>query len=204
MSSREIDFIDLPTNNEEAFIYLERQLREAYFQDSRNDQEYSVDENGRYFGDWEPERTYVAKVLTLLDELYLEIDVPDIIDFSRDDGAAFIKEFNSFKQKIHNSIFRIQLRRARTSGGGAGTAITIKSNYKDDIGKLLETIRKIVNQEIEDTRKKDAIFAKISSLQLEVDRDLTTIDSLFRLALDLTQTMGITAVVRHGEQTHWF
>ena len=85
---------------------------------------------------------------------------------------------------------RFNLRKNRTDAGSIGTVIMIASTYKSEIGKLLETIRKIVNQEVHDPKKKDKIFAKIAALQSEVDRDRTTIDALFGQMIDLTKTVG--------------
>ncbi|MBT5868114.1 MAG: hypothetical protein HOH38_04680, partial [Nitrospinaceae bacterium] len=56
--------------------------------------------------------------------------------------------------------------------------------------KLLDTIRKIVNLEITDTNKKDIVFSKIASLQSEIDREKTTIDTIFGRMIDLSSTIG--------------
>ena len=88
---------------------------------------------------------------------------------------------------------RFKLRQQRIKSGCIGTLITIGSDYKSEIGKLLDTTRKIVNQEIKDTNKKDNILSKIANLQSEVDRDQTTIDALFGRLLDLSQTIGKAA-----------
>jgi seryl-tRNA synthetase len=71
--------------------------------------------------------------------------------------------------------------------------ISIGSNYKSEIGKLLDTTRKIVYQEVKDTYKRDNILKKIASLQSEVDRDQTTVDALFGRMIDLSQAIGTAA-----------
>ena len=190
MEYNEVSLTGLPPNREEAFVFLEHQLRETYLEDSQNDRDAYVDQNGGYCGDYKPERTYVTKVMALLDELDLEIDVPNIVDFSLDNNQNFQKEFLSFQHKIIYANTRFELRKARMENDSMGTVIMIRSGYKDEIGGLLRTIRKIVNQEITDIEKKDRIFKRISSLQLEIDRDKTTIDALFRTAIDLTRTIG--------------
>lgn len=88
---------------------------------------------------------------------------------------------------------RFKLRQHRIESGTIGTLIAIGSDYKSEIGKLLDTIRKIVNQEIKDTNKRDNILEKIARLQSEVDRDQTTVDALFGRMLDLTKVIGKSA-----------
>ena len=190
MEYAEMGLTNLPTVREEAFIYIEERIRAKFRQDSQNDRETYVDQEGRYDGHFEPERTYVSNILAILDEFGIEIGVPDITDFSIGDHIQFEKEFISFVQRINYAITRFKVRNARMEDGSAGTAIIIQSNYKIEIGSLLATIRKIINQEVQDVKKRDKIFSKIASLQLEIDRDQTTIDSLFKAGLDLTKTVG--------------
>ena len=185
-----ISFDDLPAGRAETFIYLEGQLREAYERARNIDSESYMDDNGNYSGDHEPERTYVSNTLAFLDELDLTVDVADIRDYSRQDNREFMSAFTNFKQKINYALARFKLKGALVGNDNIGTVMSIQPNYKLEIGSLLQTVRKIVNQEIETGRKKDIIFAKIISLQKEVDRDHTTIDSLFNIALDLTRTIS--------------
>jgi hypothetical protein len=58
--------------------------------------------------------------------------------------------------------------------------------YKQKLGKLLEVIRRIVDQDISSTAKQDAIRKKINTLESEIYRNQTTFDficdRLFRLS----------------------
>ena len=190
MDFNEISFGNLPNDREGTFIDLERQVRQVYEQQSQRDKDINTNEHGLYTGEYEPERTYMSAVIAFLDELNLEVGILDTSGFSWDDDEDFRRGFMVFKQKINYAIARFKLRNARIESGNAGTPIMIHSTYKEEIGKLLETIRKIVNQEVTDVKKKDRLFVKISALQLEIDRDQTTIDALFGVALDLTKTIG--------------
>lgn len=190
MNPNEIKFENIPSSKEEAFIYLEDQVRKALEEDSAQDRVVNADQNGNYLGDFEPERTYVSNVLAFLDELRLEIGVENIVDFSRSNRDRFHGAFLQFRQQVVYAIARFRLRNARREDRSIGTDIEIHSDYKSKITGLLNTIRKIVNQEIDDDSKKDRIFSKINFLQLEIDREKTTIDSLFGLALDLTRTIS--------------
>ena len=190
MDFAQIDFSNLPPDRDRAFVYLESKFSEVYEEESRIYQETYRDIDGGYVGTSEPERTYVTRVLAILDEYDLPIYIPDITDYSRNDNQEFNKAFMAFRQKIGYTIVRLKLRKVRMEAGTAGTAILIRSDYKNEIGKHLTTIRKIVDQKIANANKKDAIFRNINSLQSEIDRDQTTIDIVFGRALDLSETIG--------------
>lgn len=177
----------LPQNSQEAFVEFESNVREEYEQGSRNDRDHNSDQNGNYDGSYGPERSYVTAILAFLDEYSLETEIEDISDLSNTD---FNKAFGRFKSKVEYIITRYRLRRDRIESGGIGTQISFDSNYKTEIGSHLEKIRKIVNQEVDKGVKKDNIFAKIASLQSEVDRDQTTVDAAFGRLLDLSKVMG--------------
>jgi len=186
----ELDFSELPANREEAFANFVKVISDEYAQDVRNDQQSYTDQNDNYCGSYEPQRSFVTAILAFLDEYGIESDIEDISELENQDFAT---HFGKFKSKVQYLTTRFKLRQARIEIGGIGTLISIGSDYKLEIGKLLETARKIVNQEVKDTNKKDNIMTKIASLQSEVDRDQTTIDALFGRMLDLTQTVGQSA-----------
>jgi predicted nucleic acid-binding Zn-ribbon protein len=105
----------------------------------------------------------------------------------------FAAHFGRFKSKVEYLTTRFRLRQHRVASGSIGTLIAIGSNYKSEVAGLLDTIRKIVSQEVKDVHKRDNILSKIASLQSEVDRDQTTVDALFSRMLDLSQTIGKAA-----------
>ena len=192
MVNYQLDFGELPENRnpEEVFVYLEAQVRSQYERYSRNDREHNMNENGTYRGSYDPEHQYVSQITAILDVLGLDIGVSDISEILTGTSTTIDMEFQAFQQKVIYAITRFSVRRALGAVGTAGTVIAISSDYKEKIGSLLGKIRKIVDQEIQDIAKRDTIFTKIAALQREVDRDRTTVDTLFRCALDLTQTLG--------------
>ena len=183
----DIDVGDLSNHPEEAFLTFEQKLRAALEGESQNDRNMYSDHNGNYYGSYLPERYYVTSILAFLDEYDLNIDVPDITDLEND---VFQQQFGQFFTKINYAKTRLAFRKKRIDSGTAGTLIVIATNYKEEIGKSLETIRKIVNQEVKEQNKKDAIFKKISDLQSEVDRDRTTYDALLGNAVELSKALG--------------
>ncbi|TQV73369.1 hypothetical protein [Denitrobaculum tricleocarpae] len=193
MDISDIDLTELPSGREEAFVYFEKSVRDKHERSVQDDRDFHSDQNNNYVGRLEPERVYISAILAFLDEYNLHIDVPDLNNITREQENDFLAELNNFKYKIHYAVTRFSLRKVRIEDGSVGTTILITSTYKSEIGKLLETIRKIVNQEVTDTCKKDKIFSKISDLQLEVDRDQTTIDALFGRVLSLSKTIGQVA-----------
>lgn len=183
----DVNIAGLPANSQEAFAEFEAQVRSAYELKSRGDREHNIDQNGNYFGSYEPERSYVTAILAFLDEYSLETEIEDISELDND---AFNQQFGRFKSKIEYITTRYVLRKNRIVSGSIGTIIEISKGYKSEIGSFLEKIRKIVNQEVAAGNKKDKIFRKIVSLQSEVDRDKTTVDAAFGRVLDLSKVLG--------------
>lgn len=178
---------DLSESSEEAFALYEQRAREAYEEQIQNDRQYHSDHNGNYEGSFAPERSYVTAILAFLDEYSIETNIEDISEL---DNEEFYKEFGRFKSKVEYISTRFNLRKNRLENGSLGTAITLEQSYKSEVGTHLEKIRKIINQEVSEGAKKDKIFRKISALQSEVDRDMTTIDAAFGRMLDLSRVIG--------------
>lgn len=178
---------DLSESSEEAFALYEQRAREAYEEQILNDRKYHSDLNGNYEGSFAPERSYVTAILAFLDEYSIEANIEDISELDNED---FYKGFGKFKSKVEYISNRFNLRKNRLGNGSLGTAITLEKSYKSDVGSHLEKIRKIINQEVPEGAKKDKIFKKISALQSEVDRDMTTIDAAFGRMLDLSRILG--------------
>lgn len=182
-----VDTSNLGNSAEEAFVEFEQRLRAALEDEKRWDREQNQDHNGNYYGSYEPDRFYVSSILAFLDEYDLDIEINDI---SEAEDHDFRSCFSQFFSKINYAKTRFALRIQRIDTGSAGTPILILESYKDDIHKNLDTIRKIVNQQVKDNNKKDAIFTKIASLQSEIDRERTTIDMIFGRIIDLSKVIG--------------
>ena len=182
---------DLPEGREAAFVEYDKRLRAILEKLNEQDIDRYTDSNGVYHGEYEPRRFYVSSILAFLDEY--DLDQSEIVDISALPNTEFSRRFPEFFNKINYLVSRYKIRASRFEAGSAGTPITFSPSYKEEIGKLLETIRKIVNQEVADPNKKDAIFKKISSLQSEVDRDRTTVDAVFSRLMDLSRGVGEAA-----------
>jgi len=155
-----VNIVNLPLDTQEAFAKFEFQVREAYEDKSQTDRRQNSDQNGEYFGSYEPERSYVTAILAFLDEYSLETEIQDISEL---DNGDFNQQFGRFKSKVEYISIRYKLGRGRVDSGGVGTVISFAKSYKEDAGSLLEKIRKIINQEVDEGPKKEEIFKKISS-----------------------------------------
>ena len=185
-----IDLSDLGNSAEEAFTTFEERLRKELLAAQHYDRDQNT-EGSYYNGNYEPERMYVSSILAFLDEYDLELDIIDISEI--DDNQKFNANFHKFFNKINYARTRFSLRSQKIADGSAGTVIEIKESFKEEIHKNINTIRKIVNQEIQDENKKDNIFKKLAALQSEIDRDRTTIDAVFKRFIDFSNVIGESA-----------
>ncbi|MEO1151103.1 MAG: hypothetical protein AAFW83_08965 [Pseudomonadota bacterium] len=172
-----IDLLDLPQGSEQAFVEYDKRLRNVLRQERIRDADDHRDQDGFYAGNREPERYYVSSILAFLDEY--ELDAFELDDISELPKEEFEEAFTKFFTKINYLITRYALRESREETGTAGTPILIAPQFKDEIMGHLETVRKIVEQEIQDEFKKNAIYEKLANLELEINRDRTTADALF-------------------------
>ena len=175
---------NLSADRQEAFTQYVSQLLSQYEKSYHEDRGRYTNPEGYYEGWYEPERSYVVRILAFLDEYGLETEITDISDL--DDDEEFNKYFKKFKSEVDYTATRYSLRKNRIATGSIATVIEIGRDYKSKIGSLLNKIRKIVRQEVEAGNKKDKIFAKISVLQSEVDRDQTTFDAFCVGIFDLS------------------
>ena len=189
---KDFDFSTLPASNEEAFIEYEAWARRQYESDMSNDRNAAInnDQYGNYIGSYQPERHYVQSILAFIDECGLTLEVSDISEYR---GGDFEQAFSDFQSKVHYMRQRFLIRKGRIDTGNAGTLVMISQSYKGIIHGHLDKIRKIVNQEISDQNKQDAIYRLISSLASEVDRDRTTVDAIFSRFLDFSKVLGEAA-----------
>lgn len=182
----DVDIDNLPDAPEEAFLAFESQLRQGFNNVRNYDREHSTDHNGNYYGNYEPERQYVSSLIAFIHEMELDIifssDPPE-------NDSEFITYFASFFSDINYARTRLKMR-LKKNKTFVGTTILLQENYKSEITGYLNTIKKIVTSNIEDENKKDLILKKINNLQFEIDRNRTTLDTVFDRFIDLSKTIG--------------
>ena len=120
---------------------------------------------------------YVQVILAFSDENELALGV----DRSYPRGT---KEFNDWFVEFKNEVIYTQNRfRFRNRSGVPDGAATVSLNdeFRGQIHKLLNRIRKVVAQLKIGETKKDAILNRIGALAVEVDKDRTRLDAFGRV-----------------------
>lgn len=183
-----IEFIDLPADQEEAFLLYERHIHKEMDERAGNDLDCETDQNGNYVGDYAPQRDYVTAILAFFDEYDIEQSL--LKNIALLENPDFPREFRNFQAQVTYIRSRYHLRTKRSKLGRAGTPVVISASYKDQITGLIDTIQKIVEAEIQEAEKKEAIYKRLSALRDEVLRDRTTLDAIFSKLLRTSEVIG--------------
>jgi hypothetical protein len=173
------DFLDpemkgLPDDPRLAFVVYEERLRPATRDAERDTPDTSLP------------RRYANSLIAFIriEGLPISIETPPL------DDRDFWPWYNQFLEYVDYYVVEYKLAHARGRSSNAVMAISFSQNYKQEIAGLLDRIRKIVNQAELEEQKKDAIYAKISALQLEVDRSTTLMGALLSGYLDVMTAIG--------------
>ncbi len=178
----------LNTTDEQAFVDFEAKQQQYFNEKQEIDRRQFTDlEFDHYRGNYDPERFYVSSIIAFIDEYELDLPIDDISDFSNE---VFPSEFRKFLNQIHYFSTRFQLRQQRQGTLPTATLIQFNTNYKEQLSENIETIRKIVRQQVEDVNKKEAILDKLNALAKEIDRDRTTMDRVFSLTRDVSRNIA--------------
>ena len=71
-----------------------------------------------------------------------------------------------------------------------GEAVALSVNFREEIHRLLNRVRKVVHASDLDREKKDAIHQKINDLNTEVDQSTTKLGRYKALWLEVTEAIG--------------
>lgn len=166
---------NLPDDDKLAFVTYEERLRPLTRGGGPENQGSSL------------EREYSNHILAFIKIANLDIPVSGTPPY---DDSNFWEWYHRFVQVIDYHIVEYRLAHARGTEAGITTAVHLSVNYKTQIHKLLDKIRKVVNAvDLADT-KKNAIYDKIAALQSEVDRTKTRFDTFLSRWLDITNAAG--------------
>jgi hypothetical protein len=169
----------LPDNDELAFVAYEKKLRDELLAGS-----------GRL-----SQRIYASHILAFLRVREIEFDFLSHSTDREVPGAdsSFDLWFTALIGKIDEYIMTIRLKRMMERQLDIVPLISFSQDYKIEIHKLLDKVRKVINAtDLHDT-KKDAIYQKIAALQAEVDRSKTRFDALLSRYLDIVNVVGESA-----------
>lgn len=153
-------FEELPPDAEAAFLLIEAELRDDCEKSIQNDTD-----NAQLY-----RANYIAQVIAVIHELELSHEftskVPPINQVSYHTYLEFGKDVLYYRT-------RLQIRASRRS---KGYSVKLDEVAKKKLRHLIDKIRETLDKlEIEE-RKRNALYAKLSALELEVDRDRTRIE----------------------------
>jgi hypothetical protein len=170
---------DLPTDKELAFSVFVQKAREIL----------ELTEFDSVAEARECERSVADHIFALI--FALDLKIPIKMDRpSRPSDTEFADWFKWFLRDAHHYAVRARVAHQLGKPKDIVGAISFSPDYQEEIGQLLNRIRKIVNQADLSDNKKNVIFKRISSLQLEVDRSTTRFDAFLSRWLDLTNAIG--------------
>lgn len=167
----------LPDDPEEAFLILEAAFNDELQQELgrlRSDDSESL----LYM-------QYISKVLAAIQELNLnskfsDQSIPDIQDVGYGTYANFSKDVEHYKTLL----------RIRTARRQKQFSISFDATTKTKLRHLLEQMRVTVDKLDVSEPKKEALFARISALELEIDRNRTRMDVVGALWLETCTKIG--------------
>jgi hypothetical protein len=168
-------YLDLPEDSELAFLQLEAHFREKCerkIKNSHQDERIDV-----FYVD------YIAEVLAAITELGLQAEFHDRVPKIEDVDYNTYLNFNK-DVKHYRTMLEIRHRRRIQ-----GYSVRFDSAAKSKIRHHLQKVREIFDRLEVEARKKEDLFARLSDLEEEVDRDRTRFD---RFAAFIISAAGVT------------
>ena len=151
------EYVDLPEDKELAFLHLEKEFRtklEENLEHSENNNSYVY-----YY------REYVSMVMAAATEL--DIDYFDGTDWSITDRNSW-DDYKSFALAVAQYRTQVRIRHSRRT---KGYSVALDHATKEKIRHHLTQLKELASKlEVPET-KRDAIFAKILTLEKELERE---------------------------------
>jgi hypothetical protein len=169
----------LPDDPELAFVHLEK-----IFRDQLNLDLSHADNNALTGSAYQQ---YINHTSAIARELGLEI----LEEFGKE-GAGFDEDQyqRKFVADVDHYLIRIQIRHTRrTKGYSVAFDHATKAKIRHHLSQIKDTVDRLEVPEA----KKEALYARISALQNEVDRDRTRFDVYAALVLETATTTGKAA-----------
>jgi hypothetical protein len=177
VSGDDFSYDDLPEDPELAFLSLEAHFkRQCDEQLAKNHQEERTD---IYF------IQYISRVLAAINELGLEDkfangSVPSIKDVNYTTYIDFCEDVEHYRTKLQ----------IRCSRRGKEYSVALDTPTKLKLRHLLSQIKETVDKLDVSQSKKEALFAKISALENEINRDRTRFDAVAALWVEVCEKIG--------------
>lgn len=173
-------FENLPTDPEQAFLYLEKYFRAECDENIVRLNRAQEPEHSAYV-------TYLTKMNAAIAELGLESELsfrlPSVQDID-------YETYQNVLNNINNYLTRLKIRHGLRV---QGYSVRFDTVTRQKIRHHLTQIRGIVDILEVNQRKKEALLKKISALELEVDRDRTRFDTFGAFIIDAAEVLGDAA-----------
>jgi hypothetical protein len=177
----EPEMMGLPEDPTVAFVIYEKRLR-ARTRDVTDQYDERGDLSGTSLA-----RQYTNRLIAFIKVWSLPVSLHMDVPY---DDKDFWGWYYRFIKDVDYYVVEFQHEHLRGRRGNIVAAISFSPDHKEEIGRLLERVRKVVNQAELADDKKNAIYAKIAALQSEIDRSTTRFDALLSRWLDLTNAIG--------------
>jgi hypothetical protein len=173
------ELLRLSAEPEQAFLEYERQVRERIRAELSRADNYEVDSL---------KIEYITHVIAVARELDLAIlgdwEVPKF-------GSTSIhEEYLQFQSDVDFYVVRLRLKHARRA---RGYSVALDTSTRSKIRHHLNRIRDIVTKLEIAQRKREALLAKLTAFESEVDRDRTRFDSAMALMIEAAGATGEAA-----------
>jgi hypothetical protein len=176
MDMDDIDYDNLPEDPQQAFLVIERAIRQTLY-DRLRPLSHNDRPNVEYFD-------YMNHVRAAAEELGLSF----LDDFGSTAYTNISEElFRNFIGEVDTYITRTRIAIGRRN---KGYSVAFDTVSKRKIAHLLGQIREIVDTAELDDRKKEALYARIVALQTEVDRSRTRFEAFGAYVIEAAGVLG--------------
>ena len=175
MDLDDIDYDNLPEDPQQAFLVIERVIRQNLYDRIRNWGEGSP--AVPYFD-------YINNVRAAADELGLSfLDQYENLGFPNASEEAF----RNFISDVDRYLTRTRIAQGRRN---RAYSVAFDAIAKKKIGHYLSQIRDVIDAADLDDRKKEALYARINALQTEIDRSRTRFEAFGAYVIEAAGILG--------------
>lgn len=130
---------------------------------------------------------------TLFDINTVEIANAFIVQFGLKFGKHNYTSYSDLISDVDRFVFNRALRKKFGGPSTGGVCVALSIGDKDSIRRYITKIRKVVAVLEVNDRKRDAIYARITDLEREVDQSKTRTEAAMGLLLEVSSTLGEAA-----------
>jgi hypothetical protein len=171
------DYIDLPEDNELAFVQMEREIRkkhDARIENSEGNSGVYQDTHQEYINE-----TLAAANALEIDHFYAWNTPPE--------GKEIFDAYRSLSLAVAQFVMQVRIRHSRRL---KRYSVALDSATKEKIRHHLNQLKDLAEKLEIPPAKREAIFAKIVALEMEMERARTRFEVVGALILDAATVIG--------------